>query len=159
MIRNAIFGNNRKYRYHLYREWDKNLDKILFIMLNPSDGDEKLDDNTIKRCIYFAKKFGYGSLEIVNLYSLVSKDPKVLKYSKIDPIGIETDNYILQSAKKSKKIILAWGNKHYFNNRNKNVINLLLKNGYKLYCLKKTIKGNPYHPSRLENDIKEIIKF
>ena len=157
--RNAIFDKTKKYRYLLSREWDNKLPKLLFIMLNPSEGNEIIDDKTIKRCIYFAKKFNFGSFEIVNLYSLISKSPKVLRNTKLDPIGIETDKYILKAAKKSNKIIVAWGNKHYINNRNNDIKNLLLNNGFKLYCLKKTVKGNPYHPSRIENDIKELIEF
>jgi len=159
IIKNAVFDKTRKYRYLLYREWDKTLPRILFIMLNPSDADEILDDKTISRCIYFAKKFKFGSVEIVNLYSLVSKNPKVLKITNMDPVGKETDKYILQASKRAKKIVVAWGTGHFFNNRNIVVKNILIENGFEIFCLKKSKYGHPYHPSRLENNINELVKY
>ncbi|MEW9699074.1 DUF1643 domain-containing protein [Paenibacillus sp. SI8] len=61
MKREAIFSDKRKYRYSLLREWDSSLPRVLYVMLNPSIADAEIDDQSIKRCIYFAKKFGFGS--------------------------------------------------------------------------------------------------
>jgi len=62
--RNAIINSSKRYRYFLSREWDKKLPKILFIMLNPSEGDETFDDKTIKRGICFAKKLNLVHLKL-----------------------------------------------------------------------------------------------
>ena len=67
MKRDASFSEDRKYRYVLDREWDESGKLVTFIMLNPSNADEVVDDRTIKRCITFAKEWGYGRLRVVNL--------------------------------------------------------------------------------------------
>ena len=42
---------------------------ILFIGLNPSTADETKNDPTIRRCINFAKDWGYGGVMIANLFA------------------------------------------------------------------------------------------
>jgi len=156
---NAIFSLDRRYRYLLTREWDKSLQRVTYIMLNPSTASENTEDQTSKQCLFFAKKFGFGSLEVVNLYSLISTDPKGLKTLMIDPIGEETDKYILQSALNADRVIIAWGEKYFFNRRNKVVIEMLKNQGIELFCLKKAKSGHPRHPSRLEHEINELIRY
>lgn len=56
----AILSVDRKYRYVLTRTWDETLPNIMFVGLNPSTADETTDDPTIRRCINFAKSWGYG---------------------------------------------------------------------------------------------------
>lgn len=55
------------YRYLLWREWNSDRRTVSFIMLNPSRADAEVNDPTITRCINFAKFWGYGRLEVVNL--------------------------------------------------------------------------------------------
>ena len=40
----AVISDCGKYRYELHRQWDKDKDKVLFIMLNPSTADSHEDD-------------------------------------------------------------------------------------------------------------------
>ncbi|MBE1446082.1 DUF1643 domain-containing protein [Paenibacillus sp. OAS669] len=149
MRREAFFSNDCKYRYSLLREWDTSLPRVLYIMLNPSVADAEIDDQTIKRCTYFAEKFGFGSLEVVNLYALISTDPFEIK-TESEPIGKDNDYHILVAAKRASKIIVAWGEKGFYNQRHNKVTRMLHDNGYSLYCLKLTKNGHyPRHPSRL----------
>lgn len=55
MKRDALIDG--PYRYWLTREWDAEKPRVLFVMLNPSTGDHEEDDNTIKRCVGFAKRW------------------------------------------------------------------------------------------------------
>ena len=55
MIRGAVLSEDRKYRYALWRIWEAEGPKVLFICLNPSKADEFNDDPTLIRCINFAK--------------------------------------------------------------------------------------------------------
>lgn len=57
------------YRYLLWREWDISNKTVSFIMLNPSRADAQINDPTITRCINFALSWGYGRLEVVNLFA------------------------------------------------------------------------------------------
>ncbi|OMF05596.1 DUF1643 domain-containing protein [Paenibacillus sp. FSL H7-0942] len=155
----ATFDPEKKYRYLLTREWDVTLPKLLYIMLNPSTADEVSEDQTSRQCLYFANKFQYGSFEVVNLYSLISTDPKGLKQSLVDPIGHKTDQYIIEASLRANRVIIAWGEKHFFNQRDKQVIEMLRSKDINLYCLKMAKSGHPRHPSRLAHDIEDLILF
>ena len=95
MKREAIISKCGKYRYSLVREWNKNKGKVLFIMLNPSTADDKEDDNTIIRCINFAKDWGYGGLMVGNHFAYRTTYPKELFKTK-EPEGKENLKYIKQ---------------------------------------------------------------
>ena len=79
MKKSAIISDCNKYRYELHREWDKDKGKVLFIMLNPSTACGVTDDLTTRRCINFAKKWGYGGIMIGNIYPFRAKRPKDLR--------------------------------------------------------------------------------
>lgn len=62
MIEPAIFSQSRQYRYTLYRCWgeiSRDHGTVMFIGLNPSTADETKDDPTVRRCIGFAKSWGF----------------------------------------------------------------------------------------------------
>ena len=67
--RNAELSACGKYRYRLSRIWDDKKPLVLFIMLNPSTADAEQDDPTIRRCIAFAKNWGYGGFMAGNLFA------------------------------------------------------------------------------------------
>ncbi|MGN7300360.1 DUF1643 domain-containing protein [Ferdinandcohnia sp. SAFN-114] len=145
MKRRAIFDPSRTYRYSMSRIWDESKKKIVFIMLNPSIANETADDNTTKKCITFAKKFGYGSLEIINLFAYVATDYNELKnLSREVAIGKENIDYIIRAVNSADKIVAAWGENGTIHQRNKDIENLL--RGYDIDCLKVTARGFPSHP-------------
>ena len=78
-------------------------------MLNPSAADEERNDPTIRRCIGFARDWGFGLLEVVNLFALMSTDPKGLLETE-DPVGPDNDATIQDALQRADKVILAWGN-------------------------------------------------
>ena len=79
MEKSAILSADRKYRYVLTRIWDETKPTVVFIGLNPSTADEEVDDKTIRKCIGYAKRWGYGKLIMVNLFAFRSTDPSMLK--------------------------------------------------------------------------------
>ncbi|XAK55451.1 DUF1643 domain-containing protein [Bacillus inaquosorum] len=157
----AIFNSDdetkRLYRYMLDCEWDEELNKVTFIMLNPSIADTSECDKTLNRCVNFSKSWGYGGMIIVNLFAYISPHPQDLKKAD-NPIGENNNEYILEAVKMADKIILAWGNTlngKVFNRRKKEVLELL--KGHSHYCIKKT-KDNkfPRHPLYLSSELKPI---
>lgn len=140
--KDAVIAGN--YRYSLSRIWDPTKRSVLFIGLNPSTADDKIDDHTITRCSRFAQKWGYGGMLMGNLFAYRATDPQTLKRVK-DPIGPDNDEWLLKLAKKADKVVAVWGNGGLFLNRSK-YIRQHLKT---IYCLKLTRAGQPHHPRGL----------
>jgi hypothetical protein len=61
MEKGAMFTPTREHRYVLWRRWGEG-PAVNFIGLNPSTADEQEDDPTIRRCIGFARNWGYDAL-------------------------------------------------------------------------------------------------
>lgn len=70
----AWLSPDGQHRYRLWREWDQSLPPVAFVMLNPSIADAFRPDPTMNRCVGFAKRWGYGRIDIINLWSFRSKD-------------------------------------------------------------------------------------
>ncbi|EGF20712.1 MULTISPECIES: DUF1643 domain-containing protein [Streptococcus] len=149
MKKDAILSEDRKFRYILSRVWDEAKPTVLFIGLNPSTADENEDDPTIRKCINFAKSWGYGGILMANLFAYRATNPRVL-YSEQDPIGSDNDFYIKEYADKSEMIIACWGNHGSFNNRSHEVYGLVDS----LHCLDTNKSGEPKHPLYIRNDAK-----
>ena len=151
--KNATFSDCRKYRYTLSRTWDGKKKTILFIGLNPSTANEKIDDPTIRRCINYAQNWGYGSLLMVNLFAYRATMPTELKNVK-NPIGNDNDLHIIELSKKADIAVAAWGNEGTLLNRDKEVKKILPN----LMCLKINKSGQPAHPLYQKKDLK-LIKY
>ncbi|MGO0305087.1 DUF1643 domain-containing protein [Endozoicomonas acroporae] len=141
MNKDAKLSDCRKYRYALWRTWDAEKSFVMFIGLNPSTADETEDDPTIRRCINYAKDWGYGGLCMVNLFAFRATEPNDMK-NAIDPIGPENDEWLKNLSKDAGIIIGAWGNHGSFMNRAKAVINMIPN----IKCLKQNFGGEPAHP-------------
>ena len=152
MRKSAEISACGKYRYHLRREWDLDLPRVAFIMLNPSTADDKKDDPTIRRCIEFAKAWGYGGIDVVNLFAYRATNPKELKKAS-NPIGPDNDGNLLAVANMADKVICAWGTNGEMFGRSWRVIEKLRKEGVTPLCLDKTKKGHPKHPLYLKGDV------
>ena len=151
--KNATFSDCRKYRYVLSRTWDSKKKTILFIGLNPSTADEKIDDPTIRRCIDYAQNWGYGSLVMVNLFAYKATIPTELKNVN-NPIGNDNDLHIIELLKKVDLAVAAWGNEGSLLNRDKEVKKIIPN----LMCLKINKSGQPAHPLYQKKDLK-LIKY
>ncbi|MCU7816788.1 MAG: DUF1643 domain-containing protein [Candidatus Thiodiazotropha sp. (ex Rostrolucina anterorostrata)] len=84
----AVLSPDRDYRYSLWRIWQPDDPYALFIGLNPSTADEYENDPTIRRCIRFAKDWGFGGLYMANLFAIRATKPKIMKAHHA-PIGIK----------------------------------------------------------------------
>ena len=78
----ATFSHCRKYRYTLWRNWAGLMPTgkgyAMFVGLNPSTADETNDDPTIRRCIAFAKAWGYDALCMTNIFAFRATNPMVM---------------------------------------------------------------------------------
>lgn len=81
-------------------------------MLNPSVADGLIDDPTVRKCIRFADRWGYGSIEIVNLFAWRSTDPRGLMSAEAKAYGIvgpDNDKAIKVACYRADRVVLAWG--------------------------------------------------
>ena len=138
----AVFSPDARYRYTLRRQWDDAQPYCLFVMLNPSTADATQDDPTIRRCIGFAKNWGFGGLLVGNIFALRSTDPAAL-YHVDDPVGPENDYYLRMLRDEATLSVAAWGVHGAFGGRSKEVANQW---GKALHCLGLTKDGHPRHP-------------
>lgn len=87
LVSNACLSDDGLYRYFLTRVWDVQLPVLAFILLNPSTADDEHDDATVIRCVDYAKQWGYGGIEVYNLYAFRATNPRELIREKY-PVNI-----------------------------------------------------------------------
>lgn len=158
----ATFSGAGEYRDSLVRRWNADRGRVLFIMLNPSTADARADDPTLRRCIDLATHWGFGELEVVNLFGLRSTDPDALR-THADPVGSMNDLAITAAARRAETIVVAWGDGGELLDRDRAVLALLdalartpphrpagpprpSRQAGRLKCIGLTQRGNPRHP-------------
>jgi len=147
----AVFDESGNYRYRLWRRWDPSLPKLCFVMLNPSTADATSNDPTISRCVNMASRWGYGGLEVVNLFAYRSTRPRDL-WGADDPVGTHNDLHIKRAAAHADACLLAWGNLPPSKiARSRAVLKILQARN--LYCLGFTKMNQPRHPLYLTADV------
>ena len=143
-LRGAVVAG--PYRYLLWRTWDTRLPCLLWVLLNPSVADADADDPTLRRCQAFSAAWGYGALEIVNLFGLRTQYPRGLLDAS-DPVGPANDQFILAASRRASAIIAAWGNHGAYQQRERIVMSLLACGGSAaVLCLGMTKRNQPCHP-------------
>lgn len=152
----AILSDDGLYRYTLERFWGPDDRFALFIMLNPSTADAKVDDPTIRRCMSFARREGCDGLLVWNLYALRATNPAELDQAS-DPIGHENEDHLwrmLLDDPPPALIVAAWGARP---NRGRYIRRELMIRVGPLYdrevcCLGLTKDGHPRHPLYVRGD-------
>mgnify|MGYP001381670807 CR=1 FL=1 len=160
MHRKSFLSPCGDYRFSLECKISLKRKKILFIGLNPSKANDFRDDPTLRRLVNFSNSWGYGTLVIVNLFSVISSSPSIIKNCS-DPIGKSNDdeikNRLLEWSKSTEwNLWMGWGDKGVWQGRDL-AINRLIKNYYfKRYekfpnscgplVIGLTKAGNPRHP-------------
>jgi hypothetical protein len=108
----AILSECGRYRYLLRRWWNPAVVPLVFVMLNPSTADATMDDPTIRRCMGFAKRDGYGGILVGNLYAYRATKPADL-WKTEDPVGPDNDVYLRRLASSARvhdmPVVAAWG--------------------------------------------------
>lgn len=146
----AIFSDDRKYRYALWRIWNQSLPFIQFIGLNPSSASEFMDDPTIRRVKRFASDWGYAGVYMTNLFAIVSTDPKLLLTCE-DPIG-DNDKHLGEIRQKCHDVLFAWGNFKEAQQRAKVISDMFPF----AVCLGLNKNGTPKHPLYVAANTKQI---
>ncbi|TZG26476.1 DUF1643 domain-containing protein [Sphingomonas montanisoli] len=180
----AVISTCGNYRYHLWREWrgtgtnanwdwleddDGSIAKdgagaplgepksVLFVMLNPSTADGDQDDPTIRRCVAFAKAWGYDRMEVVNLFAWRATDPSaVLRMtgSGPDPVGPDNQRHVRNALDRAGVIVCAWGAHGGHIDQDETMLGWIEQYGGEPYALRLTKEGFPAHPLYLPRDLR-----
>lgn len=172
-MKRSSFGNEHR-RYTLTRRWSDNdeLGWMQIIMLNPSVGDDQIDDPTIRRCIAFAQRDGYGGISLRNLFSFRSPSPAALRQRLVEGWPhLASDLAFVSMALawaatkndpiKNDPIIVAWGawptvwakqGVPGVRERIDYVTSEAAEQGVPLLCWGTTKDGSPRHPLYLKSD-------
>ena len=164
MNKSAHLSKCGTYRYSLTRQWgDDPVNRVCWIMLNPSTADAETDDPTIRRCISFSQGWGYDALVVVNLWPLRATDPKELRpflnwenngpdWWARDQIHFANLPIVLDTAHNAPLTIAAWGanamklDSGYVEHVLEELDQDVPANWSGLHCLGTTKDGSPKHP-------------
>ncbi|MEQ6899237.1 DUF1643 domain-containing protein [Microbacterium sp. KR10-403] len=131
------------YRYSLTRVWDEALPTIAFVLLKPSTADAVDLDPTLRRCVNFSRRDGYGSMKVLNLYAYRTPSPKMMLGAP-DPVGPENDRVLAEA---TGTVVAGWGT-NASPARVAHALTLLPP----LKALKITTQGHPQHPLCIKGD-------
>jgi len=140
----AYISNDGAYRYWLRRQLSEGSTSVLFVGLNPSTADARLDDPTIRRCVGFAREWGYAWLYMANLYAYRTKDPNALPAHADLAIGPENAYELRRLLRRSTRIVAAWG-RHKLHPQARTLARTVAAHRG-VYCLGLNQDGSPRHP-------------
>jgi len=147
-----------RYRWTLVRPCGGGGPVVCWIMCNPSTADAEQDDPTIRRCIRFSRRWGFGSLIVVNLFALRATDPAVVERTikqrgLLAAVGVHNDYHVLRAAQSAELVVAAWGAllqpwtlERGESIRQRLAAPLRRDERRELWCLGKNSDGSPKHP-------------
>jgi hypothetical protein len=144
--RDAYVSLCGQYRYWLTREWGDG-PRLTWVMLNPSTADADTDDATIRKCVGFARRWGYGGFAVVNLFAWRATNPREVPEPS-RAIGSENDATILRMSE-GRDVVCAWGLVPRAVHRARVAEVLGMLRNRRVTCLGTTEDGQPRHPLML----------
>ncbi len=170
ITRSALFSPCGQYRYRLDRSWSLKEEADLFsgsvtvqnhaqnqdqgccgfLMLNPSTADGLQDDPTIRRCMGFARSWGYSSMRVCNLFAYCTTQPKGLLKPE-DPEGPINAQHLKELFSDCSIVVAAWGNAPILKKLAYEPPAWFFEKG-KLYYIEMGKQETPKHPLYLKKD-------
>jgi hypothetical protein len=150
----ALFSEDRTRRRWLGRRIERpavgspfatDADRLLIIGCNPSNADEQDNDPTITKELKFAARWGFGHLDKMNIFDVVSPHPTDL-YGELEPVSPQNEQLLLEVAARCSMVLCAWGKHGKHLVRGARTRRVLLEAGHTLWALKINKDGSPQHP-------------
>jgi len=157
----VVFGGpSKRYRYQLKRTWDETKPHAMFIMMNPSTADVKVNDPSVAKCERLARAWGvYGGIFVANTFAYRHTYQKRLIEDVSYLTGPDNDRHIIEMAKKAAKVIFAYGKpkRKALRARGKELARLLIEKAHvEPHILGLCKDGTPKHPLYLKKDVKPV---
>ena len=164
----AVFSSCGGYRWWLQRTWQPERPTLVFVGLNPSCADGQRDDPTLRRLVAYGRCWGFGRLEVINLFGAVATTPAALK-RMADPVGADNEAWIRRCLRRlgpwrceaiparesagavpvgplGSLLWLGWGNGGAWRGRDRALLALVAEFAVKPFALCRTASGQPRHP-------------
>lgn len=164
----AVFSPCGGYRWWLQRTWQPERPTLVFVGLNPSCADGQRDDPTLRRLVAYGRRWGFGRLEVINLFGAVATTPAALRRLS-DPVGADNEAWIRrclgcrgpwrseaipsgqsagaeQAGPLESMLWLGWGNGGAWRGRDRALLALVAELAVKPFALRCTASGQPRHP-------------
>lgn len=150
MIRKAEFSPCGQYRYTLTRSWDSDAIQALWILLNPSKADAKVDDATVRKLNGFSFRMGFGGYTLANMFAFCATDPEDLRKARkagTDIVGAANNLHLDRLLSTHEHVICAWGGRANISiRRTAEVVLKVKQSGRYAKCLGRSKHGHPLHP-------------
>lgn len=105
----ADISDDGLYRYWLSRRLSMGERSVVFVGLNPSTADAFQDDPTIRRCVGFARAWGFDWLYMGNLHAWRSTDPRGLPKDALMAVGPRNQEALTWMTQRAELVVAAWG--------------------------------------------------
>lgn len=144
VLRSADVSACGTYRWSLGRRWADG-PCLAWLMLNPSTADAAGDDPTLLRVTAFSRRWGYGSLRVVNLYPFRSPSPAALAAWLAAGHGVaealaRNAESVAEILGESAGVVAAWGA------QGDPALGAAALSGRRPLCLGHSLSGAPLHP-------------
>lgn len=147
------FSKDGMNRFILWRLWDLNKPRCMFVGLNPSKAGSLKDDPTIKSVCRIAKSNGFGGVYMVNCFPHISTNPQDMKMvSESD--DLLNREYIFRAWCRSEVVVFAWGNFQVV--KDSGILDFLTKKFPDAKAIAINKNGSPKHPLYCKSDSKLI---
>ena len=140
----ADISEDGLYRYWLSRRLSMGERTVLFVGLNPSTADATVDDPTIRRCVGFARAWGFDWLFMGNLNAWRATNPKRLPKDLLAAVGPRNQEALTWLSQKAELVVCAWG-QNKLNDYAAMLGRLMLALPH-ARCLGQNDNGTPKHP-------------
>lgn len=153
VARSASFSTDGRYRYRLDRRWSDGL-SLTWIMLNPSTADASTDDPTIRRCMDFGARWGFGAITVVNLFAWRATRPAEL-LSVTSPVGPRNNRVLRDAVAEAATVVAAWGSLPASLRPRAEAVRSTLPGG--AVALGMTRSGEPRHPLYVRGGVAPVM--
>lgn len=149
----AHYSPDQLRRYALHAFWGApDAPRLTWLMLNPSIAGLALTqdnlDPTLRRVRQFSQDAGYTGFTVLNLFSLVSTDPRGL--ADESPEDLSAEEPVLPLLRAADRLVCAWG-RHPMAAARARL--MLRETAAALLCLKTNADGSPCHPLYLPRSL------
>lgn len=169
----AQFSDDGTRRYVLIRRWahtigddDERTMPLTWVMLNPSSAGAADDDPTIRKCVGYAKRWGYGGIRVLNLFDYIATDPHDLarQATRSSPANDQVwEEWLLPWNRQEwtalevrPDVVVGWGDHGSIDNRDQWAARMFIRAGIEPSCLGVTRAGQPLHPGRTSYDLQRV---